>query len=132
MLNAKPHLSESGIAVDWTKLQILEKVLKPLKCLTKQLQAEQYIAGDFLRDLFSCQCALERIIKHEPLYYLEATDMLTVLSRRALDITENIFFAAAIYMDPRYCHSQMRDTFTDEQIIEIEVRVCRTHSNANN
>lgn len=103
----------------------LHDVLEPLERLTKKLQAEQYLPGDLVFDVYDCQMKLSSISRRNPVLRNMAEDMLEKLSNRLKLITKNIQFAAALYMDPRFVHRTMGDNFLTSQQ-QLEVVVC-TH-----
>lgn len=123
LLKVQEHLTHSGIRIDWTNVKKLHDVLSPLERLTKKLQAEQYLPGDLMFDVYECQMKLDSISRRSPELRNMAEDMLEKLGHRLKLITKNIQFAAALYMDPRFVHRTMGTNFlTSDQ--QLEVVVC--------
>lgn len=122
LLKIQEHLSQSGIRIEWTNVKKLHDVLEPLERLTRKLQAEQYLAGDLMFDLYDCQMQLRSMSRRNPELRTMVDDMLEKIAHRAKLITKNIQFAAALYMDPRFVHRTMGINYlTPDQQLEIVV-----------
>lgn len=92
---------------DWAFVDNMTTVLKPLATLTTQMQATQYIAGDFFRDYIMAMMELDRIIRKSasrPVVRM-ATKLKASMKKRekAFDTPA---LNAALYLDPRFNNNQ--------------------------
>lgn len=98
LLFVREDLVEEIAEQHWDLTFELVQVLKPLHILTKQLQAVQYTAGDFIRDLSNCKLDLEEL--HLNIAY----ELLSALAIRETLLLDNPHLLAAAYFDPRLCN----------------------------
>lgn len=124
MLAIRGQLTQSGIRIEWTNVEKLHDVLKPLERFTKKLQTEQYLPGDLMYDLNHCQTRLRSVARKNPDLRLMVDDMLDRINWRVKLITKNIQFISALYMDPRYVHNSMGVAYIGpNEFIEVVVRI---------
>lgn len=93
-------------SVDWQFVDNMIAVLKPVATLTTQLQAEQYIVGDFFRDYTIAHIELTTLItKMTKSGNTRRKNMATKL-QEAMRSREGAFdspaLKAALYLDPRF------------------------------
>ena len=118
-MNIKEKLLESGIAVDWSRIDELMEVLKPVQVLSKELQRKQKTPGDLVADLFECNYYLGKATKKGN---HDATRMTECLDNRLKPIMETIQFEAAMFFDPRYVHQSVSQ-FTNQRLTQIIVSI---------
>lgn len=124
LIKIKDQLKNSKIRLNWESIRIIVTVLAPLERLTKEMQKEQYIAGDFLDSLLRCKHDLQLIAdtNRGNATGNAAKEMLRALEERQHLILKNIQFLAAIYLDPRYINSANGNFLTPQE--ESSARVC--------
>ncbi|XP_036342599.1 uncharacterized protein LOC118751881 [Rhagoletis pomonella] len=69
LLNFKQHINGNDMVfsidceIDWNSIEDFVNAFTPMAQCTKQLQAEQYIIGDFYRDWLVCEAKLKKRLK---------------------------------------------------------------------
>lgn len=93
-------------SVDWQFVDNIIAVLKPVATLTTQLQAEQYIVGDFFRDYTVAHIELASIItkmaKSGNTRCMNMAKKLQAAMRSREGAFESPALKAALYLDPRF------------------------------
>ncbi|XP_017465256.1 PREDICTED: uncharacterized protein LOC108358437 isoform X3 [Rhagoletis zephyria] len=85
--------------VDWHFLSTYLEAFKPLWNCTSKLQSEQYIVGDFYRDLMCCELELDELMQKGNFY---AQLLVEALKNRKEELLKSEAFLAALYVDPRF------------------------------
>lgn len=104
----RTYLETENINLDWERLNGIVLALEPVVVFTIRAQRELYVAGD----LFCCQFNLERNGRKNPEHADTIAEMLEKLNKRITTVTSPQF-AAGLYMDPRFVHSELED---DEEL----------------
>lgn len=119
IISESPMITRKELIVfDWNVLKALHKALQPVAILTTQMQAVQYIMGDFVRDFGNCLKKL-REMETNP----HAAILRTKLLNRQIVQYECPVVLAALYFDPRY------NTDDDVQVLtqaQKEIAIVRT------
>ncbi|XP_017465255.1 PREDICTED: uncharacterized protein LOC108358437 isoform X2 [Rhagoletis zephyria] len=85
--------------VDWHFLSTYLEAFKPLRNCSSKLQSEQYIVGDFYRDLMCCELELDELMQNGNFYAQLLTE---ALKNRKEELLNKEAFLAALYVDPRF------------------------------
>lgn len=106
LLSIKDRLPRSGscfVDVDWLFVSRLTTVLKPVAILTTRLQAEQYTAGDFMRDYLIMTIDLEKINgRSTSAIVMFMIEELQICLKKRDKAFQHPAILAALYMDPRF------------------------------
>lgn len=103
LLNFKDQINGNEVEfsidceIDWTFIQNFVNVFTPMAHCTKQLQAEQYIIGDFYRDWLVCEAKLRKMGENA-----FAVRLLESMTKRKDKLLDNVAFLSGIYFDPRF------------------------------
>ena len=110
---------ESEITIDWSRIDELISVLKPIYIFTKELQSQDLLAGDLLGKQFACNYHLKKAVRSGN---NEAQVMMDCLEKRMKPITSTLQFEAVLFFDPRFLHQSRKSTaFSHERLTEIVV-----------
>lgn len=80
---------------EWAEIVDLTEALKPAKVLTKQLQAEQLVLGDFFGDWLNCKLKTTKINTDF------AKNLVIAMTEREKRLLSDDVFISAIFLDPR-------------------------------
>ncbi|XP_053959810.1 uncharacterized protein LOC128864263 [Anastrepha ludens] len=103
--------------IDWHFLDTFLEAFKPLRDRSNKLHSEQYIVGDFYRDLMCCELELDELVQKGNFY---AQLLVEALKTKKENIVKNEAFLAALYMDPRF--NFLGTPFLPEDKKEIAVK----------
>lgn len=118
-LQALPSTSKDGsLYINWNFIEEFVKAFQPLAKCSSQLQAEQYILGDFYRDWLNCEIELEDLSEVNQF----ARDLLTAMRTRKAKLLDNGAVLAGLYMDPRFNY-QSSNFLSEEQKSTAMVRI---------
>ncbi|XP_054743050.1 uncharacterized protein LOC129247775 [Anastrepha obliqua] len=103
--------------IDWHFLDTFLEAFKPLRDRSNKLHSEQYIVGDFYRDLMCCELDLDELVQKGNFY---AQLLVEALKTKKENIVKNEAFLAALYVDPRF--NFLGTPFLPEDKKEIAVK----------
>lgn len=115
----KKTVEMSHIIVDWTRVEELIAILRPVLKLTNKMQSSQYTPGDFLYHFVSCIFTIEDIIIQSPVLKSVGNELQRDLEARKKIVMDSIQFKAAVYFDPRIVHS-VKNFYSEEEFRMIE------------
>lgn len=96
--NIKDYVCTMDLATNWDFIKDFVAAFDPLVKCTEQLQNDQYTAGDFYRDWFSCELELEDLFANTQYAKL----LHKAMQDKRILLFENIAFISALYLDPRF------------------------------
>ena len=99
ILELKRSLEEDSCVppFDWEIVESLVGVLKHVAFLNEKMQEEQYLMGDFFRDLVLCRESLEKLLPNE-----KGAKLLRALEVNTRSLFSSDHFCASIVCDPRF------------------------------
>lgn len=114
MVSVKDKVEKEMTTNQWLFAGTMKNVLNPFQKLTTQLQAEQYVFGDLVRDIITCQVDLMSMT--EP-FALTLQETLHKRKEVLLD-PSNLTLQAALFMDHRF-NNKTSTSWTPETRKEI-------------
>lgn len=114
MVSVKDKVEKEMTTNQWLFAGTMKNVLNPFQKLTTQLQAEQYVFGDLVRDIITCQVDLMSMT--EP-FALTLQETLRKRKEVLLD-PSNLTLQAALFMDHRF-NNKTSTSWTPETRKEI-------------
>lgn len=105
----------------WTKIEETLQALQPCRILSKRLQEEQLVFGDFYIAWIKCITELEKINN------TIAIILVICMKEREVNLLKNDTFLSAVYLDPR-----INSILSNEQIEKARNHLIHTYQRHNN
>lgn len=134
ILGLQQEIKSLHFELDWFLIRDFDRMLAPVEKLTRQIQLEQYTAGDFMRDYTVCVGKIREMQEDFTICHRKPEELLAAFKNREKLFMENINFLSALYMDARFNNRiSSRRYFTPECkaacIVSVFLLICASWTN---